>query len=434
MERLKAIAGISGVLAALIALAGLFVSSRQWVKNTELAREQRVEERLDGLFEALSAESPATRFAAIGSLRAFIEDTESRRHVSSIFAAIVSVIAIDESPQVRRAAIALVRELAARTNDCNAILALTIDANRDLAAEAGLLGKLAPRSDGRQTPAARATDLASVIAILLRRCATTGDLAHLYLANVDFSNMNLSGVSFQRSVLSGSRFVSACAAETRFDDSILDETDFAKADLRRASFRQTRRDVFSETKPLHYVAQQLESFVDEPPPSDDEPRKSVVIAAPSFRCANLREADFTGHALFAAYERDAASPPVFSMLNFEDADLADAELWEPTLYGIVSAQQRPHQLMLPIWLDPLERFTRTPTSSWFFYGAPKGGQFQDKKAEQFALNVNVLEKSNWNEAHLHPGIAAAMEHYEVPGPNPKERRCRPRNCRSARRE
>jgi uncharacterized protein YjbI with pentapeptide repeats len=318
-ETLQSVAGFGGVVTAFVAIVGLILSSYQWLQNTEASRQTRIEEQLGSTLRQLGDQTEQQRVYAAVLLRTFLTGSDARRD-AQVLSAYTNGLAVEKSRAVRNAMLSSLQNLdekLLRKELLNRALEDLIQANRSLVQEGSLwtthrddYSNFAPED----TAEARADSVAAATAILLRKEAKTKDLSGVYLANVDLSGLDLSDVSFERAVLSRANFGKGTLKRSGFNDADLRGTSFVSADLRGAMFKQGSNNY------LFRLVQQ-----------------GKEISGPNFRCADLREASFSGHPLVPLPTFRQIDESGFEVLFHEDGWRFEGSLLDRTNFSEILA-------------------------------------------------------------------------------------------------
>ena len=293
-EDIKALAGLAGVLAAIVAIGGLLFSWDSSQQQEALDREVRIDTRLDRAFERLASTSSADRMSAVTVLQSFLPEQKYSRD-SLILMTLTNALSIEDDPMVRnyivRALTATDRELIAETSQREALENL-IDISRALVVEGDLKNsrRLAARLPARGGLEVRAHNVAQAIVGMMRSGAVTKDLSRSYLVESDFSRMDLSGVDFSDAVLSYSRFIATVCRSCVFDGADIEDVRFNHAVLDGSKFTVTEAPGAGQSR-SSYVFNLLARGKDE-------------FNGPDFSQSSLVDADFTGHHLFGLRKDD----------------------------------------------------------------------------------------------------------------------------------
>jgi uncharacterized protein YjbI with pentapeptide repeats len=343
-ERLKVVAGVSGIITAGIAFVGVILSGVQWFRSESQNRAARAEERLERLLTLSAEPNPAARLAAVVSLASFLRDPDQAR-VTQTLLALTNMLGVESSVSVRNAILATVAELdPSRVEDgvLDRTLTSLAQVSRSLMQEGNLwqtrreFPHILP-SDG--SVEARAISVANAIAILIRKGGKQSDLSRTYLAATDLSGSSLPGVSFDDSILAWTDFRGADLAAASFVNADLDRTVFIEANLRKAKFEHVLEE--SPTIPRHnYIEEQLARTDTARRGYSPRPRQFYIIYGPDFRCADLRDASFKGYPLLPlALDEVAPTVDVLQVWesSFRYSNLEGTKFHSLRMFGVVPA-------------------------------------------------------------------------------------------------
>ena len=185
------------------------------------------------------------------------------------------------------------------------------------------------------------------MAILLRKGARWNDLSGVYLGRSDLTALDLAGINLDNSILAWSDFTGATLARASFDGADLEQTRFVGADLRSAKLTAHTKNSRDEPR-FSYVQRQMERSREQAPP-EDRSRFQVHISLPDFSCADLRDADFSGHALFGFARNGLHEAAKFygSWPDFEGANLAGADMKHISVFVLSENDDRGWQRIIP---------------------------------------------------------------------------------------
>jgi uncharacterized protein YjbI with pentapeptide repeats len=315
-ETLKIVAGASGLVLAFISLIGGMLSVAGWFINQVENRELRIEERLDRSLGQLSADKPAQRVAAVTSLKSFL-DSRSESRNTRVVISLANAIALEADPIVRNSMVAFFTDLDTSVVGLKSqteALATLIKNNRGIIKDKKLW--LEPPGNwyafaGTQYEGQRLEALMLSTVALIRHGARASDMSALYLVLADFSGLDLSGTSFDDSLLNWSNFTNSTLRKATFDGANLESTYFTAADLQDTKL--------TFTKPTQLGPRRF-SFV------EMSVTHGHYANLPSFDCADLRRADFSGFPLWditsdeVLKKQDSHSWMRFNGANLEGAN------------------------------------------------------------------------------------------------------------------
>ncbi len=154
---------------------------------------------------------------------------------------------------------------------------------------------------------ARAQSLATAIVALLHAGVRTTDLSGIYCGQCTLSGLDLHSINLSGAILGDADLSRTNLADAKLDGADLERTNLQFADLRSASIRGyvDPRQIYMQDYAFNRLQAKLGSF-----------------SGPSFKCANLDAADFTGQAVFFF-----VAPQVgVGQINFGQADFAGASM------------------------------------------------------------------------------------------------------------
>jgi hypothetical protein len=400
-ELLKSSASLAGVLAALVAIGGLLISSYEWLHDSELSRENRIQERLEDALKEMSEDKPARRLAGVIRLKTFLQSHDSNRQ-SQVLLAVAGALAVEESPAVRNAEISLFRNLEPKIVDnrhLNEALDSLVQASRGLVLEGHLHARLSRSKDPFQVGSAetRAQAVASAINIFLKKGLHPSDLSGIYLANADLKSLDLSGTSFENSILVEADLTNGTLKGSSFNCANLEGTRFVSADLRGARLTQ-----LDSCQLVDYQDDWFTAGVDV---------NNAILSQPDYSCADLRDADFKGTwlvGLESDYFLKRGPQPSKALLGpyFRFANIAKTKFRNVRMFGVRPPEEK---------LMPLAAFghyggqVSTQGVSYVWYAAEIDGSAPlSPEHAHFPEELNSVHSqfagSNYSEALLPLGI------------------------------
>ena len=393
IDLLKAVAGFAGVITAFVALAGFLFSFWQYQNRLNMEREARIAEQLNRNIALLSEASAAKQLAGIAALTPLLDgqDSRSRNRVLSVFA---RILAVEEKPVVRDAIVSSFSSLDSTQLDRSELtdsLDALIVANRSLVIEGDLREKRRrhPRQELKLSGIeARAASLAEAIAELLRFGVKRLDLSGIYCVTCDFSGLDLSGTNFDNSVLYLANFASSTLDGSSFDGADVEHTSFQSASLKavKLTLKEDQRPGKGRSS---YISRLFDGDV-------------RAIYGPNFNCADLREADFSGHPIFGFVgkpkqgKNESRAPIYIFHASFVGADLEGANF-----YGAIMFGARPQGVGLPFPSgDGSERGEKFGLFEYKFSQLP----FETPEPDSYESSLHWLRVgfsgSNWYAAKL----------------------------------
>lgn len=419
-ERLKVITGFGGVIAGVAAIFSLLFSTCQWFKSAEATREVQIEEHLHrGLTLLGDAVAPA-RLAGVVSLNSFLRG-DHKKQIPQVLLAFTNALALEPSETVRNALVASIDSLdekATEKVELDRALWSLIRVSRGLVQEGQLWRQrrsnffFPPSPD---TIESRAVSVAAAVSALLRKSARVTDMSKTYLAGEDFRNLNLAGVSFNDSILAASDFGSAVLDGATFVDADLDNVKFTNAKLRGADFRQTTKLFLGRELHYDYVEEQMNRRLkwwreESPQPLRDKPPQ-FVIYGPDFHCADLAQANFTGHPLLPVFPDSLPDSMSVATLSFRGANLSGATFYSLKVFGIGYEDNDVPRTPFPL-LSDARAWMGLPRSYAYFVK----NVLDDKAAAQdrtgydgsFRELARIFGGSNWKDARMPDVIEATL--------------------------
>jgi uncharacterized protein YjbI with pentapeptide repeats len=398
LEALKVIAGASGLFLVFLTVVGGIWSAGSWMYDQRRNREIRVEERLDRALSLLAEQSANKRLSAVISLRSFLAERNETQN-SQVLLALSGLLAIEEAGPVRAAVLSTLRDLdvdVVQVPVLNRALYSLVGASKGLVEEADLWQANKGYAWGFRLniPAGpRLEALAGAIVILMRKGARAEDMSGIYLARSNLSRLDLRSTKFDESILARTDFSGSDLQGASFDSADLEGAIFVEADLRRAKLSTTER---WDTVPPRWNYVRL---------SMDRSGNGHVWM-PDFSCADLREADFTGHTVFGVMTNELAERPRFFPPRFWNANVANARFGRATLATWMLDDFR--TLPIPVTHGSGMK-SEKPGEPW------RGTYHMDQNAplaedhKRFLTSLRSISHafsgSNWREADLPRAIA-----------------------------
>jgi uncharacterized protein YjbI with pentapeptide repeats len=399
VEILKALAGVSGVTAAIVALVGLQVSATRWQAETAAGREEKTEARLQQVLDDLASKDASTQLAGLASVPHFLAVVDDARR-QQLLVTLGSLLAVCESSVVSDAIVAYLEDIDLKilgTEHSQRLLVHLVTQNRNLSRRHGLArsrrsNPYFPADSG--TPESKAEALGNAIAALVRRGVWTDDLSGIYCVQCDFGGVTLAGVNFNDAILAYSDFSEADLQNASFDHADLESALFVRADLRDASL----------------------TFLPDPRPGKE--RDSYFQSAqdphffegPNFSCADLRGANFAGHPVFPLVSPAIADRVLVEGPKFTAADLAGANFTGSHIFGLLTEDDQYKRL-------PFvgsgggsrheEDFAWQVEYELIEHDLPQGSM--EPYADFFQGLAWNLSGSNWTEAAFPRGIVDLFE-------------------------
>jgi uncharacterized protein YjbI with pentapeptide repeats len=331
LERRKARAATAGIVAAIVALGGLMLSSYQWYATSLRTADIALDQRLARGLEQLGSAMVAQRLAAVASLSSAVHEKGDRRQ--QVLQALINNLALEDSPLVRNAILGTLNDLRPvrmGQDELDSLLLTLVRVNRGLVEEGHLLDshRRYPRQGPGSQQEYRAASTVEAICILLKQGARAQDFSRTYLFGANFQDLLLQECNFSRAVLSWAQFDRAKLAKSIFDDAFLDGTSFTGADARYCRFFQSLRttDRTDEFFVSYSDRQQMELA---------KANQGYEYEGPMFDCADLRGATFENHRLFT-FSPDDGGRLVTHTTSFHRAILDGADFRYFGVLGIAT--------------------------------------------------------------------------------------------------
>jgi uncharacterized protein YjbI with pentapeptide repeats len=400
LEMLKAVTGLAGVLTAIAALAGLWVSNSHWQDESRRSREAAAQQNLSHVLEELSAPVTTRQLAAIASLQPYLSERDSVRQ-RQILPVLASLLAVEEKPVVRSSILASFAHLSSDKIDRHLLdetLTQLAENSRGLVTEGDLWNTRRTSHLQSVPPAsveARAISTGFAIITLIRKGANSPNLSGIYCTQCDWRGLDLRGYHFDNAILYLSDFSRALLARANFDGAELEATLFVSSDLNHA--------VLTAPSSAQNTAHES-SFMTRESHRGGNPQ--VIYRSPVFDCADLRGAQFAGRAIFGFISEKAAGFGPESLVlfpsSFVAARLDSADFRNARMFGTRDADEP-----LPFNEGEGQEVTRTPQPQPFEYGISRTGAVLDTTIYRSSLEELELSfaHSNWKSALLPPGIA-----------------------------
>jgi len=417
-ETFRLLASASGLLLAIVTVVGGLLSIVNWFHESNKNRTLQIEERLDRALLALSEQRPNQRLAAVVSLRSFLDDPDETR-TTQVLLALTDALVIEEAAPVRNAILSALQDTklnTANTSSLERTLQSLVQGSRGLMVE-GDVWRARPgnlyRLESDLPVGPRLQAVADAMSILLRKGVRLKDMSRIYLGREDLSGLDLSGINLDDSIVAWSDFSNCTLEDASFDSSDLEDVSFVSSDLRRA--RLTFHEARSRSR-THwcYIERQMSRSL-----------KQVQVQGPNFNCADLRGADFSGHALFAAVADDIPELSiVYFAASFRDTNLKGAILQRTRIFGIHrhDDDRRP--------FETLDEAGSYPEGALFMRYTAQIDAESSLLNEHDAFSESLQQLSlsfagaNWDSADLPTGIREWLQ--KSPPPKSGDETCVPR--------
>lgn len=259
------------------------------------------------------------------------------------------------------------------------------------------------------------------------------DLSNIYCATCDFSGLNvdMSCTNFQDAILQKANLSDANLEGSNFNRTEIAGAWFIQADLQSATFSTLESDDREEvrTENIHWP---LLIDVMSKPPSELEfiaPDKDgeLYIEGPSFRCADLRNADFGMRTVFTfAPNKPRSTGAYLHPVNFVGADLQGANLEIATKMGFTIPNGK--------WLFRGNGPSRKTNNIWLWFEF--GGEPNQANKKYYTGSFDSIRQSffgsTWREAAIPDWFQEIMEE-ELPQWGMHGPPCTPRSPRMEKR-
>lgn len=407
-EDLKVLAGLGGVLAAIVAIGSLLLSFYSSQNQEILNREVRVDTRLDHAFERLASKNDNERLSAVTVLQSFLHDEKYNKN-SLILIALTNALAIEDDSMVRsyivRVLTATEKNLISKKSQ-NEALSNLIEISRILVIE----GKLDRNRrtnpfhlpDETKRIELRAQNIGHSIVGMLKAGAVSKDLSGTYLIQSDFSGMELSGTNFSDAILAFSKFIYTTCRKCNFDGADVENTLFQNSILDNSRFTLIDRPGAGEYR-SSYVNNLLHQGI-------------PGIVGPDFSRASLVNVDFSGHPLFGFLKDNGFHHPAnFFVPKFKGANLRGANFTKIRIYALSESDnlELPIDTFSGVASGGNEQLWSKGTKYWIYEFEVDANahltdaiQFYKRNMEDIAFSFTG---SNWNEALLPIGITNYLQ-------------------------
>jgi uncharacterized protein YjbI with pentapeptide repeats len=414
-ERMKAIAGVGGLVTAAAAVLGLFLSASQWLQSEKSARRLRVEERLDRALSSMGGDNPAMRLAGVVSVSSFLQN--DRDYAPQALQALTNALALEDSITVRNAIVSIIQGVDPKKfsdRELRTALESLVLVSRGLVHEGDLWSTR--RASVFATPAhnsveSRALSVATAIAGLLHKGARTPDLSRVYLAGVDLRGLDLRGLKWDDAILAWADFSRANLSAASFKDSDMESTRFVNAKLAKADFSLSV-DPLSAKRRFDYVKQQMSRNKQHAHGAGTS--DSFWINGPDFSCADLGGASFARHPLLPIFANDLGDPIKYHA-SFQRANLVGTKFVSIRGFGVVPVGQPYDNQPFPTGASGASWGSSDQYATTDFMlqeDAPlKGGQELFSSALQ-AFGYE-FSGSNWRAAKFDRSVRQALESLAV---------------------
>lgn len=347
INRWKDYAAIGGLLGIFIAPIALSISTTQWFLSTRRDQQQRADRRITDAVDALSSVQPTRRLDGVLVLAGAIHEADPE-HTHQALIALTTALPYENEAAIRSVilrSLSSIKEGSIPRTELDEGLQTLALASRALVEQGNLWHQRRFDEEEPLNPATvepRAADLASAILLFLRHDAHA-DLTGVYLAGADLRGAHLAGMHFDGAILAFADFSRADVTNASFRDADLQDTDFRNAHAAGTDFTQTARAEEETTPPFDYVREQFTYYarlVLQPPPGMRY-GEHYRIRGPRFDCADLRNADFDGHALVQMTSDHAGQFVTSEGFTFRGAQLQGASFLFVRLFSVAAGDGQP---------------------------------------------------------------------------------------------
>lgn len=292
------------------------------LNQQESQRKDAESARFERAFAKLGSSVPSERVTGVAQASALLHAAGGERD-RDILTALANQLALDPNPAVRSAILNVLSNLDHTTDAAtlNATLKNIVDLQRVMVQSAGMtpFELSSALKDGRgiyfipdlsnATEADQQTidetfvrleSLRAALVALLKAGGRTRQMDHIYCPECAFDvlKVDFSEVSFQNAILPGTQWNLVRLARSSFKDAVLTGADFTGAMLEGADLSadetNTHREEYIAANAIRYLSgPQLPRVLDE-----------FITRAPTFICANLKNANFSGRLLFSRIDDD----------------------------------------------------------------------------------------------------------------------------------
>jgi len=431
IDAFKALAGVSAVVGAVVAIVAMLVSAHQWQESQDRDRQTRVEERLDKTLERLGDPAPTKRLSAVVSLRSFLT-REGARHHEQVLTSLTNLLALEPEPMVGSAVVAMLTSVEPGSfapGVLEASLGSLAKVSRALVAQGNLLNRDALQNRPADI-VARAQSVAAAIAAMVRLGVRITDLSGIYCVGCKFGGVSLNGVRFNNADLYLADFSNAGLQGASFDGADLEGSRFVAADLRQARLTHSTIDRLDRTEET-YVTRRFQKLSGQPVPI-------IEVSGPNFNCADLRGAVFSGQPIFAFVSTKAVihrarfdTPALWvKHTTFVKADLQGADFSGVGFFGAGPESATP-----PFPVRSKQLRSDYPGVA-FFEGELSNDSPGATFDPSYGVNLDVLRGSlaatNWTKAILPRPLQEWLKANQPPSysGSSNQQPCEPRSARS----
>jgi len=425
--------GVVPILAILSLVWTVLVGLNQ----QEAQRKDAESARFERAFAKLGSGVPSERATGVAQASALLHVAGGERD-RDILTALANQLALDGSPAVRSAILNVLSNLDHTTDAAtlNATLKNIVDLHRVIVQSAGLtplelssalksdrgiyfIPELADATETEQQVIdetfVRLESLRAALMALLKAGGRTRQMDHIYCPNCAFDalKVDFSEVSFQNAILPGTQWSLVRLARSNFKDAVLIGADFTGAmlegaDLSADEYNTHQEEYIAANAIRHRSGPQLPSVLDE-----------FETHAPTFICANLKDAKFSGRVLFSRFEEGSASQSSDNFLRaFLRANIAGADFREGREVAIrpmeAGEEQDPYVRQHRVAAserNPKAYYYRTITLTWLdhFQRGRHPAQDREQDLTLQAMAESFVMADNIEAAQFPEGVHGAIK-------------------------
>jgi uncharacterized protein YjbI with pentapeptide repeats len=414
-EDFKAFSGVAGILTALIAIIGLFISYQSSLSEQHANREARAEQIYFQGLTQLSSGKPAERLNAISSLQVALHSNHFPQK-TLVIASIAEALIIEHDRFVSRAMTNLLTsqgEYALNVELRNFALEYLLSKSRDLVVLGDLkskrfwtysrIDKLSTESESVKFEVT-AYNIVKLIEKLIHSGASAKNFKDTYLLGADFSEIKFSHADFSGAILAFAKFEAATCISCDFNQSDLQGVSFKHAKLDNALF--TNIDKVSG-KIL------LDSFI-----RRMYLRGKSPISRINFSFSSLVNADFKGFPLFGFRDGTSGVRANIDVINpkFWHASLNAAKLEDIVIFSVGESGY-----YLPFYqLSGTRYYEDLITAPWFDSSRATYAHVEinrdtliraneEKNAHSFKIIAGQIMCSDWQNSSLNSRIKVEVD-------------------------
>lgn len=284
-----------------IAVLGLISSLVLGIMDNRTAVQQNLEDTYQKEITHLGSKLPSERLTGITGLGLLLANPSQKARQPEALSVLANALAVEKDPIVSQVLTDTLEELAEAPPLTSkpmiaTVLPILVQRNRSLT-ELHHFTAEELTSEGAQASPELLPILATghVISSIVRVGAQTRNFSGISCIACDFSGSNLAKANFWYAIVPNSKFNFANLRWARFDNAVVDGSTFAHADLTHAFITDSRGSSTGSVRERALLDSEIRYF-----DKIGEVSRSYKTASPfpSFRCANLEAADFTGRIIF----------------------------------------------------------------------------------------------------------------------------------------